>query len=536
MPEVHGVGLNQPNVLDSYKKEMEEAELDSQRATQAAQKMVAEKIQRESAAKSQIFGEVLGNMYDGDREAIENFRLHIKNEFESGVYSTDPGLYATRIKNLNAMIDNAENFYKTTYGDDSADGKGNTYRDIQIRHERGNSVEFWEEQGLELKDDEWAEAQKRLQELQGGMYRNLQFTPDGRVMASPYNEETGELGELVNFENLPQREIGSQNFIPDTRVLSPASMMELAGTQDVQVRLRQLYSGLLSEDGQVTYEGQLVDVKGMSSAQKMNYMSDLYFDDMVREGANSSTARGFRRSLARDINMTDEQVDMFVNGDIEALRSLNGGAAAYNEARRHWREVTRQSFIKPRTQTRTGGGSGQQKEVEYDFVTGGYTYNVRDIDQQEFDSLGLLNPFTESLATPDITGDRLKAGKEIKVNASTALIAEGFKTEEANYEIHGAAHVKTEKLDGTRASAYIVTVQVPVLESVFNEATEKWEDVSRTITKNILVSNRSNGFHKEVYNNLLNNASDLALAMGARDGEYMDDVIQTNAIPTNPNR
>ena len=37
-------------------------------------------------------------------------------------------MYQTRIANLNGMIENAESFYKTTYGDDSADGTGNTYR------------------------------------------------------------------------------------------------------------------------------------------------------------------------------------------------------------------------------------------------------------------------------------------------------------------------------------------------------------------------------------------------------------------------
>ena len=90
---------------------------------------------------------------------------------------------------------------------------------------------------------EWMDAQKRLKELQGGMYRDLQFSPDGTVVARSMNAETGELGELLPFENLPQREIGSQNFLPETRLLSPASMFDLAGTQEVQLRLRQLYSG-----------------------------------------------------------------------------------------------------------------------------------------------------------------------------------------------------------------------------------------------------------------------------------------------------
>ena len=91
--------------------------------------MVAEKIQRESTAKKEVYGQVLGNMYDGDRAAIQKFRDHIKAEFQAGVYSKDPSLYQTRVANLNAMIDNAENFYNTTYGTDAADGK-----EIRIEH------------------------------------------------------------------------------------------------------------------------------------------------------------------------------------------------------------------------------------------------------------------------------------------------------------------------------------------------------------------------------------------------------------------
>ena len=91
------------------------------------------------------------------------------------------------------------------------------------------------------------EAQERLQQSQEGMYRDLQFTPDGNVMARAVNPETGELGDLMGFENLPQREIGSQNFQPDVQVLSPATLMDLSAQAGVQTKLRQLYNGLLTQ-------------------------------------------------------------------------------------------------------------------------------------------------------------------------------------------------------------------------------------------------------------------------------------------------
>ena len=118
MPEVHGKGLNKANIRDTYQQEVLEGQQNAAAATKAAQQMIAEKITRESKAKQDIYGEVLGNMYDGDREAILAYRNHIKQEFQNGTYSSDPSMYETRISNLNSMIENAENFYKTTYGDD----------------------------------------------------------------------------------------------------------------------------------------------------------------------------------------------------------------------------------------------------------------------------------------------------------------------------------------------------------------------------------------------------------------------------------
>jgi hypothetical protein len=502
MPEVHGVGLNQPNILDTYKKQIQEAEIESQRATEVAQKMVAEKIQRESKAKQDIYGETLGNMYDGDRTAIEEFRNHIKKEFEAGVYSTDPSLYATRIKNLNAMIDNAESFYKTTYGDDSADGTGNTYRDIQIRNERGNSVEFWEDQGLELKGDEWAEAQKRYQELQRGMYRDLQFTPDGNVMARALNPDTGEMGELVSFENLPQREIGTQNYMPDTRVLSPESLMDLAGDGKVQQRLYQFQNGLLTEAGKVTYEGSLIDVKDMDELQKMNYMSDMYFDDNVTKGLNNSEARKFRRSLAKEVvpPLSDEELDVFVSGDLGALKQLMGHeegstesryTAMMNEARRHWREVTRRAFIKDPKPRATGTGKQPESEL--------------DLNRMVFDAgFDAMQPGSSAR---QVFGDTFQ--KPIEIKASTMLIEAGFDTEKDNYEIIGAAF-------DDKTGEFIARIQVPVMKERFNESTEETETYTDYETKDIRFSRGASGLSKELYGAIMGPEGEMRSEIGQR--------------------
>ena len=528
MPEVHGKGLNKANIRDTYQQEVLEGQQNAAAATKAAQQIIAEKITRESKAKQDIYGEVLGNMYDGDRDAILKYRDHIRQEFLDGTYSSDPSMYQTRIANLNSMIENAENFYKTTYGDDSADGTGNTYRDIQIRHERGNSVEFWEEQGLEMKGDEWMEAQQRLQELQGGMYRDLQFTPDGNVMARSVNPETGEMGELMGFENLPQREIGAQNFMPDTQILSPASMFDLAGEQDVQLRLRQLYQGLLEESGEVMYNGKLTNVNNMNALDKMNYMSDMYFDDNVMKGLNNSEARKFRRSLASELPLDKEQTKAFIEGDIEALTSTNGGQAALKEARRHWREVTRQAFVKPGTSRRPGGGT---KVEDPDYISNRYNFNLQDISEEDRLLAGIMGPFDFE----EISGDGLE--DPIEIQASTAFQSEGIPTESANYKIFGAAFhtIPAQKASampgvqpGMQGSAekgiFIARVQIPELVTETNPETGEVSEKVVNVTKNVIVSPQSVGWRKEIYNNLLNNSSDLAMAMSSRAASFYDRV------------
>jgi len=522
MPEVHGKGLGGTNIRDTYQQEIEAAQKQSEAATKVAQQMVAEKVTRESKAKSDIYGEVLGNMYDGDRDAIMQFRDHIRQEFLDGTYSSDPSMYQTRIANLNAMIENAENFYKTTYGDDSADGKGNTYRDIQIRHERGNSVEFWEVQGLEMKGDEWMEAQQRLQQLQGGMYRDLQFTPDGNVMARAINPETGEMGDLMGFENLPQREIGSQNFLPDTQVLTPATMMDLAGTADVQVRLKQLYAGLLEDSGEVMYNGKLTNVNDMDALQKMNYMSDLYFQDMVgrmtpdgtwKPAPNNSEARKFRRSLAKEMGLSGDEARAFIEGDVQSMMETNQGQANFNEAQRHWREVTRQSFVKPTTTT-TGRGAKQPEPPDY--IKNRYVVNLQDLSEEDRAFAGLMGPFD----LEQINGDGLE--KPIEIKASRAFEMEGVPTEKANYEIYGAAF---------HEGNFIARVQIPKVVVTTDPLSGSTEEKVEYVTRDVVVSPTSIGWRKEIYNNLLNNSSDLSMAMAGRYSNWASEAATEAGVP-----
>lgn len=508
MPEVHGKGLGGTNIRDTYQQEIEAAQKQSEAATKVAQQMVAEKVTRESKAKSDIYGEVLGNVYDGDRDAIMQFRDHIRQEFLDGTYSSDPSMYQTRIANLNAMIENAENFYKTTYGDDAADGKGNTYRDIQIRYERGNSVEFWEEQGLEMKGDEWMEAQQRLQQLQGGMYRDLQFTPDGNVMARAINPETGEMGDLIGFENLPQREIGSQNFLPDTRVASPMTLIDLAGQSDVQTRLYQLQTGLITEAGQVTMtDGKMINVEDMDELQKMNYISDKYYDDYVRGSVNTTASRQFRRSIISGYEgtLTSDQKDAFINGGMEALSEVMGEsefAAFTNNSRKEWREVTRQAFLKKPEAKDPDGGTGVEKPQ---YMEDGYVFTTAHPD-----------PNTGAQTT-EIRGDRLD--EPIIVKSSQVMRETGINTERDEYRITGAT------ID-PRTGDYIVRIEIPVFEERVDPFTGKVETRETYEPRDIITHRNATGLAMEVFGNITN--SPLGNRLRAKRAEYLDRMKREN--------
>ena len=103
--------------------------------------------------------------------------------------------------------------------------------------------------------------------------------------------------------SMPLWELGSNLFQPDLKVLSPLSLYDLGGSQEVQTRLTQIENGLRNNVGSVNYtenygeDSESVEVAMMTPLQKQNYISDTYFDDMTMSSVHKDTsgARSFRR-------------------------------------------------------------------------------------------------------------------------------------------------------------------------------------------------------------------------------------------------
>ena len=353
------------------------------------------------------------------------------------------------------------------------------------------------------------EAQQRLQELQGGMYRDLQFTPDGNVMARAVNAETGEAGDLMGFENLPQRQIGSQNFMPDTRVASPMTLIDLAGQADVQTRLHQLQTGLLTEAGQVTMtDGTMVNVEDMDELQKMNYMSDKYYDDYVRGSVNTATSRQFRRSIISGYDgvLTNEQKDAFITGGVEALSETMGDAefAAFTtNSRKEWREVTRQAFLKEPEVRRPGGGGTKVQKPQY--LEDGYVFTTAHSDPNGGGT------------TTEIRGDRLE--EPIIVKSSQVMRETGINTERDEYRIMGAT------ID-PRTGDYIVRIEIPVFEETVDMFTGKVETRETYEPRDIITHRNAKGLAMEVFGNITN--SPLGQRLKAKRAVYLDRMKRDN--------
>jgi len=509
MPEVHGKGLGGSKITETYKEQIAAGQQQNALNLKVAQKMVSDRIERESAAKKDIYGDSLGAMYDADRKVIEEYRNHIAKEFQAGVYANDPSMYSTRVKNLNAMIDQAESFYTETFGDDSADGTGNTYRDIQIRHERGNSVEHWAGQNLELKGDEWMMAQKRLNELQKGTFRDVQFMPDGTVKARSFNPETGETGDLVDFNALDHRQIGALNFMPDLREASSQTLMDLAGTPDVQRRLHQLQTGLLTQDGEVTMtDGTKMNVKDMDELEKMTYLSDKYYDDYVRGGVKTVAARNFRRGLINGLELEEDYKDAFVEGGMEALGEImpEGEFESFKtNTRENWREVTRTSFIKKAEGDKTGTGRGSGKTEKKGYKTDHIQFGLGDNVPGRVRLTDV--PFTDSVGGEVFEEPiEVEASTALKQALSERLVDVGYDTEKDNYRVIGAT------VD-PQTGLYIARIQIPVKVENFNPETEEYTEGTDYVSVDISFNDESTDILERELNGIISNS-----VLGGIDG------------------
>ena len=100
----------------SVQEQREALQANQAAADQVARNLVVNRRVANEAAATDVYGTVLGKMYEGDRKAIEFMRNDIMTRYKSRSYARNPEAFTQAVSNLNALIDNAEKFYADSYG------------------------------------------------------------------------------------------------------------------------------------------------------------------------------------------------------------------------------------------------------------------------------------------------------------------------------------------------------------------------------------------------------------------------------------
>jgi hypothetical protein len=208
-------------ILSTYQQEIADAQTKQQEIATAAKLQVLGDRQKRAQNAIEVYGTTLGNMYEGDRAAVEFMRKHIEDKFNSGGYENDPGEYARAIAQLDNMSTNFSKFYTESYGTDGADGKGTTYKDMEYNQKMGIANPF-EADGMmyNQENDPFDQAGKTLTYMNSGGYapNSLRINEEGVLVGREieYNEE-GKLiaGEELPLDQLKHRQLGNQAFMPD---------------------------------------------------------------------------------------------------------------------------------------------------------------------------------------------------------------------------------------------------------------------------------------------------------------------------------
>ena len=311
---------------------------------------IKEARQAATKQKADLYGETLGRMYDGHRTAITFYRDQLSEKWKRGAYHAQPDKFNNDLAQLNAMIEQAEQYYTGTYGTDAANGEGFTFLDGQTRSMLGNSVQFYEDKGLSLGElDEFDWMQSRYEYVNSGGYdpNTLRINEQGQLVARVLDPQTGLAGEEMSVFEMPHVMKGAKTFMPDLTAVATSTLYDHAMTDDYQNQASRVQDSLLNAapNSPVTYydptddsadeNGYVTKKSGeLTEEQQQIYISDQYFDNHM------NTSR-FRRMIVDDVfqGLTDEQRQQYIDeGSWDGMTDLD-----LQQARRKWREVSRLS-------------------------------------------------------------------------------------------------------------------------------------------------------------------------------------------------
>jgi len=291
----------QGGILSTYQQEIADSQKDLESMVVAAKQQVLAKQQRDHEAAKAVYGTTLGEMYDGDREAVQVYRDYIYNNYESGAYTNDPVQYQKDVAQLNSLISGFTNFYTETYGTSAADGTGTTYRDMVYNQTQGIENPF-EDQGMKYDPnvDPFDQAQKTLSFRQMGGYapNSVRVNENGVLVARTLTyQDNGDhiVGDEMPIVEMQDRQVGNQTFMP-ALVEDTTTIFDYIKNNKEDIQVMQSRTNFTIEE---------------SSAE--------YFDNEILN--NTKFQRDMIKANA-SVNITNEDIKGYQEGTLEGNKKI----------------------------------------------------------------------------------------------------------------------------------------------------------------------------------------------------------------------
>ena len=330
-------------ILNTYQQEIADSQKDLESMVVAAKQQVLAKQQRDHEAAKAVYGTTLGEMYDGDREAVQVYRDYIYNNYQSGAYTNNPVQYQKDVAQLNNLITNFTNFYTETYGTSAADGKGTTYRDMVHNQTQGIENPF-EAQGMKYDPniDPFDQAQKTLAFRQMGGYapNSVRVNEDGVLVARSLTyKDNGRhvVGPEVPITEMQDRQAGVQTFMP-ALVEDTTTIFDYIKNNKQDIVSMYNRGGLTVEEANAEYFDNEV------------FTNTKFQRDMIKANATAS--------------ITNEDIKAYQEGTLEGNKKILIEQAL---------EKSKQEFIKSAsfgTLEEDGGGKGDKRSDGENMFTG----------------------------------------------------------------------------------------------------------------------------------------------------------------------
>tara|TARA_Y100000401_G_scaffold89382_1_gene74913 strand:- start:5376 stop:8612 length:3237 start_codon:yes stop_codon:yes gene_type:complete len=326
VPGATGTG----GILSNYQQEIADSQKDLESMVVAAKQQVLAKQQRDNDAAKAVYGTTLGEMYNGDREAVQVYRDYIYNNYQSGAYTNNPVQYQKDVAQLNNLITSFTNFYTETYGTNAADGTGTTYRDMVYNQTQGIENPF-EAQGMKYDPniDPFDQAQKTLAFRQMGGYapNSVRVNEDGVLVARSLTyKDNGRhvVGPEVPITEMQDRQAGNQTFMP-ALVEDTTTIFDYIKNNKQDIQIMQSRTNFTVEESSAEYFDNeiLNNTKFQRDMIKANASANITNEDI--KAYQEGTLEGNKKILIEDaINKSKQQ--FIKSATFGTQEIINGGS------------------------------------------------------------------------------------------------------------------------------------------------------------------------------------------------------------------